>query len=115
MKIRKLPFFADDCSNFASHQHNYFPAYEKQINQISKWLTAKKLTLDLEKTFYLNFGRTKSMKHTFEIYEKLLKTESSIKYLGIFIDSELNFKNHVPYVCKKSMYIGLAVFVPWQV
>ena len=55
------------------------------------------------------------MKHTFEIYEKLLKTESSIKYLGIFIDSELNFKNHVPYVCKKSMYIGLAVFVPWQV
>ena len=37
MKIRKLPYFADDYSILTSHQHNSFPAHEKQLHQISKW------------------------------------------------------------------------------
>ena len=43
--------FADNCSILTSHQHNFFPSHEKQSHQASKWLSANKLTLYLEKTF----------------------------------------------------------------
>ena len=98
MKIRKLPFWR----MIVQFWHNRYPAHEKQLHQISKWLSANKPTLDLEATLYLKFGRTKSMRNTLRLNEKLLETENSKKYLGIFIDSDLKFENHLSYVCKNS-------------
>ena len=87
--------FADDCSIWTSHQRNPFLAHEKQLHQIIKWLSANKLTLTLEETFHLKFGGPKSMRNTLRMNEKLLKTETSIEYLAIFIDSDWTFKSHV--------------------
>ena len=84
--------FEDDCSILTSHQHNRFLTHEKQLNQISKWLSANEFLLNFEKIFYLMFGRTKSMRKTLRISEKVLKTESSFIYLGIFFDSDLTFR-----------------------
>ena len=98
--ISQIALSADDCSILTSQQHNAFPAHEKQLHQISKWLSANKLTLKLEKTFCIEFSRKKSMRNTLRINGKHLETKSNIKCLGIFIDSDLNFKNHVYYVCK---------------
>ena len=100
----------ENCSILTSHQHNPFPAHVKQKHQISKWQSANKLTLNLEKTFYLKFSGTKSMRNTLLINEKLPKTESSNKHFEIFIDSDLNF-NHVSYVCKKvCIMVGLFIY-----
>ena len=74
----QIALFADDCWILTSHQHNPFLAHEKHLHQISKWLSVNKLTLNLEKTFHLKFGRTKSVRNTLLTNEKLLKTESKI-------------------------------------
>ena len=93
----EIPLFADVCSILTSRQHNPFPAHEKQLHQISNWLSAIKLTLNFEMTFYLKFGRPELLRRNY----KFPKTESSIKYFGIIIDSNLNFKNRISYVCNK--------------
>ena len=98
--ISQIALSADDCSILTSQQHNPFPAHEKQLHQISTWLSANKLTLELEKTFCIKFSRKKSMRNTLRKNEKHLETKTNIKCLVIFIDSDLNFKNHVSYVCK---------------
>ena len=108
--------FADECSILASNQHNLSLAYEKQWHQISKWLSAKKFTLNLEKTFYLKFVGTKSMRNTLRINEKRLKTESSFEFLGIFLDSDCTFKNHVSAFCTSvKEYVICLAFWPMQI
>ena len=96
-----IALFAEDCSILTSLQHNPISEHGKQIHQFRNWLSDNKLTLKLGKTFYLKFGRTQSMRNTVRINEKLLKTERSLKHLGIGFDFDLKFKNHVSYVCKK--------------
>ena len=60
----QIDVLVDYFSILISHQHNLFPSHEKHLHQISKWFSANKLTPNLEKIFYLKFGRTKSMKNT---------------------------------------------------
>ena len=76
----QIALFAVDCSIFTSHHYNPSPAHEEQIHQISKWLNANKITLNLEKIFYLKFRRKKPARNTLRINEKLLKTKISFKY-----------------------------------
>ena len=94
--------------HLTNHQHNPFLAQEKQLHQIGNSLSANKRTQNLEKTFHIKFGWTKSRRNTLQINEKLHKKQSSNKNLGIFIDSDLTFKNHVSYVCKK--YVNWLTF-----
>ena len=91
-KKSQIAFFADFFFDFDISPHNLFLVDEKQLQQISKWPSANKLTLNLGKTFCLKFGRMKSMRNTLWVNEKLLKTESSNEYLVFFIDSDLKFK-----------------------
>jgi hypothetical protein len=35
------------------------------------------------------------------MYDKILRRENCIKYLGIFIDSNLNWKSQIDYITKK--------------
>ena len=56
-----------------------FPSTWKQLYQISEWLSINKLILNIEKTFYLKLGRTKSVESTLWIDKKPLKTESTKK------------------------------------
>ena len=47
------------------------------------------------------FGK---MENKYEIYteNKKITSEHSVKLLGIEIDNQLNFDNHVPTLCKKA-------------
>ena len=81
-EISKTALFAVHCSILTSHQHNHFPAKEEQLHQISRWLSAKKLTLNLKKTFYLKFGRTKSMSKTLRKVENFRKQKAVSNFWG---------------------------------
>lgn len=76
--------------------------------KIAKWLKLNKLTLNVNKTVYMTFGSYRiSVPEYVEIRieDKLLKRVVSSRYLGIIIDYNLKWKEHIEYVVKKSKYL----------
>ena len=100
--------FADDA--VLSHGDTSVKRLESKINnEISKlhqWFLANKLTLNLSKTKYILFSRTKSQKNKLKkfkvnINNYCIKQISEMKYLGVILDSKLNWHEHIQYVSTK--------------
>ena len=103
----QIALSTDDRFFLTSQQHNPFPAHEKQLHRINKWLSVNELTLNLQQTYNLKFGRTESMSKTLRINEKLLKTENSIKNIwrsSLILTS--HSKNTFPTSVKKRRIVG---------
>ena len=95
----KTLLFADDTALFASEKN---PALLKQIiateiNNIEKWLSINKLTLNLKKSCYVMFSKNKKtdIKNMVSVGGICLAQKAFTKYLGIQIDSLLNWKPHI--------------------
>ena len=75
-----------------------------ELELISEWLKANKLTLNIDKTYYMasHRGRRK-FKNSIElvINDMKIRETKSIKYLGVIIDSKLNWIDHITYVKNK--------------
>jgi hypothetical protein len=70
----------------------------KQIfSQMSKWFTAKKISLNLDKTNVIIFITMNSPHYPLNIgyNDKYIEEAVNIKFLGLQIDNHLNWKNHV--------------------
>jgi hypothetical protein len=71
---------------------------------IHTWLCANKLSLNMEKSNFIIFHSVQK-RLTYNIKLEIngieLKRTESIRYLGVFLDSNLNGKSHIGYICKK--------------
>ena len=81
-----------------------------ELVTLSTWLCANKLSLNIDKTNFVIFHHPqKKIRHSLKIriYDKIIKHVNS-KFLGIMIDSNLNWKHHIYEVSKKcSINIGI--------
>ena len=72
---------------------------------VTEWLKANKLTLNLKKTKYVIFGpKAKLQNLNAPLYldrEKIEKTRT-MKYLGVILDDELSFNDHINYIHTKA-------------
>ena len=95
-------FFADDSNLFVNGTD--LKVMESQLNDdlysVSTWLKVNKLSLNIDKTQFMIFSRKK-----YKNYNVDLKIEGQsidkvhhTKFLGIIIDDNLNWKNHVNYI-----------------
>ena len=98
--------FADDTNLFYSNSS--LIEREETINYnltlVSNWLKANKLSLNIDKTNFINFHPPqKAIKHRvrLSINNKVIKQEKHIKYLGLFSDSHLCWKYHILHITKK--------------
>ena len=69
-----------------------------RLSHLHKWLCANKLSLNIEKLSFVIFHPTqKKLDHNVQIFlnDLSIKREYTIKYLGITIDCNLNWKSHV--------------------
>ena len=78
---------------------------------ISTWMKANKLSVNIDKTNYIIFQPTQK-KSTYEILllldDRLITQKKQIKFLGVLLDENLSWKPHINYVCKKvSKSIGV--------
>ena len=96
-KIFDFHPFADDTNLFLAHKS--IATLEKetseQLNLVHEWLCANKLSPNINKselTYAVNIA----------INNKFLKYEDNIKYLGVLIDKNLNWKSHVSFLSKKN-------------
>ena len=111
--------FADDTNII--YANNNLRTLESTVNselaKVSEWLKANKLTLNIKKSNYVIFRpRQKTMPFVpqVKIFNPTLNTQTSleikdfVKYLGIMIDSDLSWKNHIDFICHKiSKSIGI--------
>jgi len=107
--VSKLLFtimYADDTSVLLSGKdlHDLTQLLNKELDLLSTWLKANKLSLNVEKTFYVVFHRAKlkaGSNITLSMNDTILNKTSSIKYLGIIIDHKLKWNEHIAYVKNK--------------
>lgn len=67
-------------------------------------LAANKLSLNVEKSHFVIFHppqKKVTMNIELSIGTKFLKPESCVKYLGIYLDCNLNWKHHINAISKK--------------
>ena len=106
IKYCMVHHFADD-TNFLIFD-NSLKSLQKKINidlkLLCHWLNANKISLNTKKTEYILF-RHQQKSINFELKLKLngkkLYPSSFIKYLGIFLDENLNWKKHTSILSSK--------------
>ena len=105
----KVNIFADN-TNLFLHDRNLRDLYSKantSLEQLHKWFTANKLSLSISKTYYSVFGaQEKDLKYMYlnlRINDINILPVESCKYLGIFIDSKLCWRQYryIDFVYKK--------------
>ena len=84
-----------------------------ELDKLYVWLKANKLSLNVQKTYYMVFhrARIKLDKHPVVTMDNvcLNKTES-LKYLGMIIDHKLNWAPHIAHV-KNSISKGVGIML----
>ena len=108
--------FADDTNLFCSHKNikALFQIVNSELKLVTKWFLANKPSLNAKKTKYVLFHKVTMCDSlqlqlptmTFDNIE--IKRESSVKFLGVIIDENLTWKNHIEVVENKiSKNIGV--------
>ena len=101
----KFYLFADDTNIF--YQHSNLDLLQKTVNtelkKLSLWLNANRLALNISKTTFVIFAaKNKPLKNiAILLNKKALQQTDYVKYLGVLIDSQLTFKNHINAVSLK--------------
>ena len=98
--------FADDSNLFSSGKK--VQTLELNLNRdlisVNQWLCANKLSLNIDKSNFVIF-RPPQKKVNYNIKLKIdnkdIKEMKSIKYLGVYIDCHLKWKEHILEVSKK--------------
>ena len=78
------------------------------LNNITNWLLANRLTVNVEKTHFIVFPGNKKVNYdvTLKIGNEALERVSVTKFLGTIIDERLVWKHHVNYIYKKNCKIN---------
>ena len=111
--------YAEDTSlaYSAKSVSDIFSVMNYELESLRKWLSINKLSLNVAKTTSMLIGTRNTLqdknngellKTEFKISEELIQQKTSVKYLGIQIDNQLKWKEHVASVSRKvSRAIGM--------
>ena len=108
--------FADDTNLFYSHNNvkELFRTMNAELSHLNDWFCANKLSRNTDKTKYVLFRKAKSKDNLplvlpgFFINDVKIKSENSLKFLGVMIDENVTWKTHVELVENKiSKSIGI--------
>jgi len=104
-KLLSFHLFADDSNLFYSHKNlNELQAIMNvELESIYSWLCANKLSLNIDKSNVIIFHTPQKKVHGISICinNVPLKQVNELKYLGVMLDSNINWKAHVSYIsCK---------------
>jgi hypothetical protein len=117
--------FADDANLFSRHKNiNILQSHiNSELDKVNMWLCANKLSLNVGKSNFVLFHppqRNIGNNFVLTINNNIIPCSSSVKYLGILIDSNLNWKSHIASICRKikrsiGMLSKLRYYVPLKI
>ena len=108
--------FADDTNLFYEHKDlkTFFSLVNQKLQKINEWFEANKLSLNVGKTKYSLFHKPSRKDDLPLLLPRLLikkhKVErvKSITFLGVLLDENLSWKDHIKYIENKvAKNIGL--------
>ena len=101
----KFYLFADDTNIFfqSDNLDSLQQTLNKELKHLSLWLNCNRLALNIKKTNFVIFAsKNKPLKNVTILFgKKAIEQKDYVKYLGVLIDSQLNFKAHISSVAKK--------------
>ncbi|KFM67824.1 putative RNA-directed DNA polymerase from transposon BS, partial [Stegodyphus mimosarum] len=103
----KVLKYADDTVAFVESRNpqNAINNLQLSINIISKWCELWKINLNPAKCSVILFRRYKTLMRVntdIKINSIVINNPNSYKYLGVYIDKNLNFKEHISYILNKA-------------
>lgn len=107
--------FADDTAIYAHSHHAQVAGRQIQIhiNMLEHYFTKWNITINPEKTEIIVFSK----KHTnnriitpVKVYNHNITPTHTVKYLGVKLDSKLNFKNHIKHALKKAYAVMKSIY-----
>ena len=111
VKESQIKLFADDSNLFiiSNNLQSLFSLANKETESLSTWITANKLHINFDKTNYMLFQPSKHKPNIHNTADSFSLTINGntinrvhvVKYLGIFIDENLNWHEHISYLIKK--------------
>ena len=105
-----LKLYADDTVIYRSGVDSREASIKLQrsINLFTEWCTANALTVNIKKTKIMAFGSRNKVKKAKDVVISMgnqkLKQVPSYKYLGMLLDSTLNFNQHISYVIRTVLH-----------
>lgn len=104
-----VSLFADDTlvSVSGKNFHQLFNTINSELSILHNWLCVNRLKLNSSKTKYMVFGSKHNCKRFLEnnypicINTEIIEHTNKIKYLGVILDSQLNFSQNIDYICRK--------------
>ena len=105
-KLLDFHLFADNANLFFKHKD--LNILESEINSelanVHIWLSPNKLSLNIHKSNFVLFHPVQKRipkKVILFINNQSLTEENCIKYLGVYIHSNISWKSHINYIVKK--------------
>ena len=103
------PINQEDKNFFYNHKniHCLFPDVNKELTNINEWFVANKLSFNVEKTKYCLFNKPSKKDNillqipNLTINNCKIKREESIKFLGVLLDENVTWKEHLKYIENK--------------
>ena len=98
----RLILFADDTTLFNSQKCTQYLQYtiDHDLNMLLNWFKANKLSLNLQKTVMMWFGKN-SNNVKIKMNDITIPTSKYTKFLGVYLDDELTWHIHINYVLDK--------------
>ena len=95
--------YADDTNMFISGSdvNDLFRRMNIELEKLSDWLIANKLSLNVAKTHYVLFQPGRNTVHDvpqLTINGQSIERKSSTLFLGVVLDSKLNWHEHISYI-----------------
>ena len=96
-------FFADDSNMFISGKdpNELIEVMNDELITILDWLRANRLSLNIDKTHYIIFKKPRSkliLNRQLYIDNHTIDRVTCSKFLGVFIDQNLSFNEHIMYI-----------------
>ena len=115
IKHCKIVLYADDTAIFFAHKEVPMiqSTLQQDLNALNNWFYENGLVVNCSKTNILLFGTNKRLANVNNLTLKLDETTAShniasSKYLGLLMDSNLNWHDHIDYIASKvSSRLGL--------
>ena len=96
--------FADDTTIVFGHRNENYLKYcvERELAILGDWFRANKLTLNVDKSVFLMFNQKgKGNINQLKLGDSLIDRVSTTKFLGVWLDDQLNWKTHLNKLLSK--------------
>ena len=79
--------------------------FQFDLNQIFEWTKTWRINLHFDKCYFICFSNRRKNKINYSYYfgSHAIKTVNTIKDLGVYFTSNLNFKTHIEYIVSKAL------------